>query len=195
MRKIILALVTILLLGGGYAQAQTAQDVEEHMYEYFNSIRTKDYDTLYGLLAPSFQKHLPKDSLNSLFSIVEDNPNIVNQMVDFDLKGSSESVMYDDVVYVKIDYVSERHLHYTDSASDAYINKTNEYFKKIRGDSFSYLADKRMFKTTQPGSVIMCIDMTDEDNLLYYFIPYRPRLLPYMDMLMPKGAVDELLRK
>lgn len=194
MRKILLALVFTCWIGIANLQAQTSAEVEKHLLEYFESISNKDYDTLYKILAPSIKGALPKDSIMGLLFMVESNPNFVNQMVDFDLRHSSDPVMSDDVVYCKIDYVAKRVLQYTDVATAEYIEKTNDYFKRQHPTSFVYHKDEKAFSTLHPASVIMCMDMKDEDNIVYFFIPYLDKLLPYMHYLMPQEAVDELLK-
>lgn len=192
-RRIILVLSAIFFLFSSKVEAQTSEEVQAHLLQFFESINSKDYDTLYGMLSPSYKKHLPKDVILKMFAMVDENPKFVNQMVEFDLQTLSDPVYYDDIIYFKIDYESVRKLAYTAEASSEYIEKVNEHFRTKHPNSFEYNSTEKMFSTRHPASVILCIEMADEDNLNYYFIPYLPKLRPHMHLLMPKEAADELL--
>jgi hypothetical protein len=189
--KFIFAFLTSILLFSNGVQAQTAEEVQSHLLQYFQSIIHKDHDTFYNLLAPSYKKHLPKDSVMNLLFNVDRDERYINQIVDFHLeKELSDPVIYDNIIYIKLDYQAERHLVYTSNASDDFIKKTNTKFKKIHPDNFEYIASERKMITTNPASVILCID----NGTKWYFIPYRSQLYPYMHLLIPQEVVDELLK-
>jgi hypothetical protein len=192
MKHIFILLTAILLLTPNKVQSQTSEEIQAHLLEYFESISNKDYDTFYNLLAPSYKKYLTKEFAINLIGSVDNDERFINQLVDFDLGEVSEPVMHGDTIYIKFDYLSERHLVYTDEASDEFIEKLNTTFNKSHPDSFKYIASEKKVITINPASVILCINI---DNDEWYFMPYRPKLYPYMHFLMPKEAVVELLKE
>ncbi|MDL2303165.1 hypothetical protein LJC28_02095 [Dysgonomonas sp. OttesenSCG-928-D17] len=192
MKYIFILLTAILLLTPNNAQSQTSEEIQSHLLQYFESISNKDYDTFYNLLSPSYRKHLTKEFAINLIGSVDNDERFINQLVDFDLGEVSEPVIHGDTIYIKLDYLAERHLVYTDAASDEFIDRLNTTFSKSHSDNFKYIPSEKKVITSNPASVILCINIADDE---WYFIPYRPKLYPYMHLLMPKEAAEELLKE
>lgn len=194
MKYILLTLILALTIDSQSIKAQTSEDIQQYLIEYFSSIQNKDYDKLLTILDPAFKNRIPKDSLKRIFWTIDNNPYFINQIIDFDLQHSSDPVLHGDTIYCKIDYEARRIVQYTNNASAEYIEKTNLYFQQLHPQSFEYSEEQKYFYTLHPQSVILIMNISDEDNIVYSFIPYLPKLLPYMHYLLPQEVVHELFK-
>lgn len=194
MNKIVLVLIASLLFGYASAKAQTKDDTDVFIEQLFKDIRAKNYNTLYDRLSPSCQTHIPKEYMIALFDNIEKNEKYTNDITAMTIKDKSRTTDYEKVLYTLVEYVLDRKITYNSKASKEFIEEYNAVYEKLKPLKQDYDLKKKTLSLSQKYMIIVVADKTEASQAVYSFIPYTPRLLPYMTMLMPQEAVNNLLK-
>ena len=186
MNKTILTLILLFNFIITYSQGND-KDLVDTFDKYRTLIERKDYDKAFDYYLKDFLKYVPKKDLKKELEKLNNKPYFKYFVDNSKISYKSKIISDTNKKYAVIEYVSYTHICFYENAPKEYIEERKEHWKSIYKGNYEFNQEKNEIITHRKHKLIAIFDES------WFFIPYKDKMKPYMNIWLPQNIINELL--
>ena len=183
-----LIFIILLILSTSFVSAQNLdKDLVSTFYRYRKLIEDKNYDKGLDYYHKDFLKYIPKKVFEKEFEKFNNNLDFDYYVTGSKIISKSEIINTDEKSYCLIKYGAYSHLVFSDTISKERIEEKIKYYKLLYNKNSEYIESTNEIINYKKFMIIGIF------NGSWFFIPYKTKLKPYMNIWLPEEIVTKLL--